>query len=74
MGVFRNIHHFNYQTTQGDFFLKLPRKNCYLIDNEYTVENLAQHLAEQIAAEEPGKKIKVRAFEGIDKGAIAEVS
>ena len=68
----QNYHHFEYQAEQGKFFLKLPKANCYLIDAESTVENIAQHLAESIAAKEPDKKVRVKAFEGIGKGAIAE--
>jgi len=68
-----DYHHFTYQAPQGDFFLKLPKQQCYLIDEESTVENIAQHLAEHIAAKEPGKSIKVRAFEGIGKGSVAEL-
>ncbi|MFT5521582.1 MAG: 6-pyruvoyl-tetrahydropterin synthase [Enterobacterales bacterium] len=64
--------HFKYQAPQGHFSLKLPTNKCYLIDAESTVENIAEHLASEIASKEPGKKILVRAFEGIDKGAIAE--
>lgn len=64
---------FNYQAPQGDFYLKLPKTMCYLIDSASTVENIAEHLAEEIAKKEKGKHVLVRAFEGIGKGAIAEV-
>lgn len=64
--------HFNYQAPQGNFYLKLPKESCYLIDDESTVENIAQHLAEQTAKKVPGKLIEVCAYEGIGKGAVAE--
>jgi len=44
------------------------------LENETTVENIAQHLAEQVAEKETGKTIIVKAFEGIGKGAIAKIS
>jgi len=66
-----HYHHFKYQAPQGEFFLKLPKNRCYLIDAESTVENIAQHLAEEIAEKEPGRSVQVRAYEGIGKGAIA---
>jgi len=65
-------HIFKYQAPQGDFSLKLPKNMCYLIDDESTVENIAEHLAREIAKQEKGKKVVIRAFEGIDKGAIAQ--
>jgi 6-pyruvoyl-tetrahydropterin synthase len=65
---------FQYQAPQGNFYLKLPQENCYLIESESTVENIAKHLAETIAKKESGKHIEVRAYEGIGKGAIAEVT
>lgn len=67
-----NYHYFKYQAPQGEFFLKLPKNSCYLIESESTVENIAQHLAEEIAKKEPGKHVRVTAYEGIAKGAIAE--
>jgi 6-pyruvoyl-tetrahydropterin synthase len=63
---------FGYHGTQGEFALELPADRCYLIGTESTVENLARHVAEQTAAEHPGARYRVRAFEGVDKGAIAE--
>ena len=56
----------------GEFALELPADRCYLIDTDSTVENLARHVAERLAAEQPGSRYRVRAFEGVDKGAIAE--
>ena len=70
----KQYHYFQYEAPQGNFFLQLPKERCYLIDEESTVENIAQHLAEQMAIKEPGQKVKIRAYEGIGKGAVAEVS
>ncbi len=62
---------FGYEGSQGRFELELPRSRCYLIDHESTVENLACHVAERLGADEPGHQLLVRAFEGVDKGAVA---
>lgn len=63
---------FGYRASQGEFALELPAEACYLIDTDSTVENLALHVAGRLAAEQPGSRYRVRAFEGVDKGAIAE--
>nr|WP_217363916.1 MULTISPECIES: 6-carboxytetrahydropterin synthase [unclassified Marinobacterium] len=62
---------FAYQAPQGTFSLTLPTSVVYMIDTESTVELIANHLAQTIAATLPGKQIEVRAFEGIGKGSIA---
>ncbi|MGR2737206.1 6-carboxytetrahydropterin synthase [Billgrantia sp. Q4P2] len=60
-----------YRAEQGRFQLRLPLERCILLDTPTTVEYIAAWLARQIA-EETGKPTRVQAFEGIDKGAIAE--
>ena len=65
-------HRFRYEAAQGLFELLIPEDECYLIDSDSTVENLAAHIAAQLASEAPGKHFSVRAFEGIQKGALAE--
>jgi 6-pyruvoyl-tetrahydropterin synthase len=62
---------FGYTATQGRFELELPGACCYLIDGDTTVENLARHIADILAAAYPGHEYRVRAFEGVNKGAIA---
>lgn len=64
--------HFAYHSQQGEFELTIPKRCCYLIETDSTVEWIAQHFAAQTAQQFPGKKIIVKAFEGINKGAIAE--
>jgi 6-pyruvoyl-tetrahydropterin synthase len=61
---------FGYRGAQGNFGLTLPRSACYLIDEDSTVENIAQHIADQLKAEHPDDRFKVYAYEGVDKGAI----
>lgn len=63
---------FAYRAPQGAFELELPKDACYLIDTESTVENLAQHMADRLKAEHPESRFEVRAYEGVDKGAIGE--
>ena len=65
-------HRFRYDAEQGHFELVIPEDHCYLVDTDSTVENLAEHIAEELAREAPGKRFRVRAFEGVGKGAIAE--
>ncbi|KYZ86715.1 6-pyruvoyl tetrahydropterin reductase [Alcanivorax sp. KX64203] len=65
-------HRFRYDAPQGHFELVIPEDHCYLIDTDTTVEYLADHIARQLAEEAPGKHFRVRAFEGVGKGAIAE--
>lgn len=62
---------FHYEASQGTFSLTIPQSACYLIDTDTTVEYLAEHIA-NITAEETGKDVMVRAFEGVGKGAIAQ--
>jgi 6-pyruvoyl-tetrahydropterin synthase len=65
-------HRFRYAASQGTFELELPAERCDLIDTDSTVENIACHIAAILAARYPGSRIRVRAFEGVDKGAICE--
>jgi 6-pyruvoyl-tetrahydropterin synthase len=65
-------HHYRYQARQGHFEIRLPAHRCYLIPTDTTVEWIAVHVAEQLAQECPGDLIRVQAYEGILKGAIAE--
>jgi 6-pyruvoyl-tetrahydropterin synthase len=66
------VHCFQYVAAQGAFALEIPVERCYLIDTDSTVEHLAAHVAARLAIEHPGARYRVRAFEGVDKGAIAE--
>ena len=65
-------YHFAYSSQQGQFELTLPQRCCYLMDTDTTVEFIAQHLAEAIQTEHPTANIRVKAFEGMNKGAVAE--
>lgn len=63
---------FGYTTHEGEFELELPEGRCYLIEEESTVENLAQYLADSLKTEYPESNFRVKIFEGVNKGAISE--
>lgn len=63
---------FAYRAAQGDFELLLPRDRCELLATDSTVECLAAHMAAELARLEPGPRFRVRAYEGVQKGAVAE--
>lgn len=64
-------HRFVYDAGQGHFELVIPEDHCYLLDTDTTVELLAEHLADTMAAESGQSRFCVRAFEGVGKGAKA---
>jgi 6-pyruvoyl-tetrahydropterin synthase len=66
-------YHFAYKSQQGPFELTLPQKCCYLMDTDTTVELIASHIAQTIKRDKPSSTIRVKAFEGINKGAIVEL-
>ncbi len=63
---------FAYTAPEGAFELELPATHCELLDTESTVEHIAAHIAGRVAADHPGRRVRVRAYEGVGKGAIAE--
>ncbi len=63
---------FEYMAQQGSFSLTLPKSRCYLIDTDSTVELIAQHIFEKVKNENPDNTYRVKAFEGIGKGAVIE--
>lgn len=63
--------HFAYRARQGDFTLSIPARCCELLECDTTVEQLAQYIAEELATAHPGRDVRVRAYEGIGKGAVA---
>ena len=65
-------YHFEYQSEQGDFSLTIAKENCHLMKNDSTVELIAAHILKQMKIEKPESHIKVKAFEGVNKGAIAQ--
>lgn len=64
---------FAYTSEQGDFELDMPKQDCYMMDTDTTVEFIAHHIATELKSLRGDSKIKVRAFEGINKGAQVEL-
>lgn len=62
---------FSYQSEQGEFSLVLPAERCHIMEQDSTVELIAQHIADQLKEKNPQSSIKVKAYEGVNKGAIA---
>ncbi len=62
---------FGYTAPQGEFALDIAAERCVLLDGPPTVENIADHIASELAARYPGHLVEVRAYEGVGKGAIA---
>ncbi|WP_104203536.1 6-carboxytetrahydropterin synthase [Billgrantia saliphila] len=60
-----------YRAEQGRFHLRLPLERCIALPGPTTIEHIAAWLAQHIM-KETGRTTRVQAFEGIDKGAIAE--
>ena len=62
-----------YRAAQGEFRLSLPEQHCDILETDSTVELIADHLASQLAHQHPGDDIEVRAYEGLNKGAISQL-
>lgn len=62
---------FHYDAEQGEFRLTLPRQRVWLLDTDTTVELIAAYLADEIKKAHPEDEVRVKAFEGVGKGAIA---
>lgn len=64
-------YRFAYTADQGRFELELDAARCVLLAGESTVENIAAHIAAELKSQEPNIDFTVRAYEGVNKGAIA---
>ncbi|MBZ0333876.1 6-carboxytetrahydropterin synthase [Marinobacter sp. AL4B] len=62
---------FDYEANQGEFALTLPERRVYMLETDTTVELIAAHMADVLKAEFPSDEIRVKAYEGVGKGAIA---
>ena len=67
------VHCSAYHAPQGYFELLMPASRCEVLDNDTTVEELARFICESIKQEEQKNTVTVYAYEGIGKGAIAEL-
>lgn len=63
---------FEYEANQGEFALTLPEARVYMLDTDTTVELIAAHIADTLKVEFPTDAIRVKAYEGVGKGAIAK--
>ncbi len=61
---------FAYTAGEGFFELSLPLKQCYLIPCASTIEQISQHVADQIKQDQLAERVRVCVFEGAHKGAI----
>ncbi len=66
-------HLFAYSTPQGDFTISVPEQQCYQINTDSTVEFIALHIAQKLKHDQPQQHFRVRAFEGLNKGAEVEL-
>jgi len=66
-------YHFAYRASQGAFELSIPQARCYLLETDTTVELIAQHIAQATKQQRPASSIRVKAFEGVHKGALTEL-
>ncbi len=64
---------FRYQAPQGEFQLAMPASACELVDTDTTVELLAHYIARQLKPQLGDRHLRVVAYEGVGKGAIAEL-
>lgn len=62
---------FAYTAPEGDFYLEVPAGRCHLLPTDSTVECIAEWLVDQVRDLRPASTIRVRAFEGVNKGALA---
>ena len=67
------MHCSAYHSAQGYFELLMPASRCEVLNNDTTVEELARFICETIKQEEGQNNVIVYAYEGIGKGAIAEL-
>ncbi|MDO6446946.1 6-carboxytetrahydropterin synthase [Colwellia sp. 1_MG-2023] len=63
--------YFAYTAPQGRFDIAVDKNVLEVVDCDSTVELLADYIARQINKPKPGQTIKVIAYEGVGKGAIA---
>ncbi len=65
---------FEYTSAQGRFELTLASHRVHFMDSDSTVELIANHLSLETQHQHSGSSITVKAFEGVNKGAVASCS
>ncbi|RCU52498.1 hypothetical protein DU002_00570 [Corallincola holothuriorum] len=69
-----SFYGFQYSASQGNYYLAVSKSATEIVDCDTTVECLADYIARQLSCDYPEQLIKVRAYEGVEKGAICEIS
>jgi len=64
-------YRFSYRAAQGEFELEIDADHCELLGTESTVECIAEYILSLLEDRDSGAHYRVRAYEGINKGAIA---
>ncbi len=59
-----------YRSGQGMFRAEIPAKNLVMLEQEPSIENIAQASARILKRRYPSENFSVRAYEGIGKGAV----
>lgn len=62
---------FAYRARQGEFELEIWRERCEVLPADTTVERLAAYIAAELVRMDPDTAFRVRAYEGVQKGAVA---
>jgi len=65
-----NMHYLAYDAPQGRFEMAISQDACEVVDFDTTVEQLTAYIAQTLASDNPGDKIDVIGYEGVDKGAM----
>ena len=68
-----NRTRFIYDAPQGHFEIELNDNRIHFIETDSTVECIAEHIAKKIKTKHSESSIKVKAFEGVKKGAIIKL-
>ena len=64
----------SYEGSQGLFEAVLPADRVFCVESETSIECITQEIARLVKREEnTGEKVKVICYEGVDKGAFAEL-
>ncbi|BCE00973.1 6-carboxytetrahydropterin synthase [Marinicellulosiphila megalodicopiae] len=69
----QSFYEFAYEAEQGFFSICLNQNRCHLMQTDTTVELIAQHLCDLLGEQYPNDDILVKAFEGVQKGAISQI-
>jgi len=64
-------YRFCYLAAQGEFELEIDAGHCELLDTESTVECIAEYILGLLKSRDGDVSYRVRAYEGVNKGAIA---